>query len=87
MFQDNNIYSTPKSLALRVCNDAHNSSVYMTLHYYNIHSMSEEVRQGLNYALRHALACTINCVLLAITHACKCSWQLKSRLSQYLAGG
>ena len=23
----------------------------------------EEVRQGLNYALRHALACTINCVL------------------------
>ncbi len=31
----------------------------------------------MNYALRHALACTINCVLLAITHAHKhdkCSW-------------
>ena len=47
----------------------------------------EEVRQGLNYALRHALACTINCVLLAITHAYKCSWQLKSRFSRYFAGG
>ena len=45
---------------------------------------AEEVRQGLNYALRHALACTINCVLLAITHAYKCSWQLKPR---YFAGG
>ena len=48
---------------------------------------SEEVRQGLNYALRHALACTINCVLLAITHAYKCSWQLKPRFSGYFAGG
>ena len=47
----------------------------------------EEVRQGLNYALRHALACTINCVLLAITHAYKCSWQLKPRFSRYFAGG
>ena len=47
----------------------------------------EEVCQGLNYALRHALACTINCVLLAITHAYKCSWQLKPRFSRYFAGG
>ena len=46
---------------------------------------AEEVRQGLNYALRHALACTINCVLLAITHAYKCSWQLKPRVSCYFA--
>ena len=36
-------------------------------------SSAKEVRQGLNYALRHALACTIICVLLAITHAYKCS--------------
>ena len=36
----------------------------------------EEVRQGSNYALRHALACTVNCVLLAITHAYKYSWLL-----------
>ena len=48
---------------------------------------AEEVRQGLNYALRHALACTINCVLLANTHAYKCSWQLKPRFSRYFAGG
>ena len=47
----------------------------------------EEVRQGLNCALRHALVCTINCVLLAITHAYKCSWQLKPRFSRYFAGG
>ena len=40
----------------------------------------EEVRQGLIYALHHALACTINCVLLAIT-------QLKPRFSHYFAGG
>ena len=45
------------------------------------------MRQGLNYALRRALACTINCVLLAITHAYKCSWQLKPRFSHYFAGG
>ena len=49
--------------------------------------ISEEVRQGLNYALCHALACTINCILLAITHAYKCSWQLKTRFSHYFAGG
>ena len=49
--------------------------------------LSEEVRQVLNYALRHALACTINCVLLAITHAYQCSWQLKPRFSRYFAGG
>ena len=48
---------------------------------------SEEVRQCLNYALRHALACTINCVLLAITHAYKCSWQLIPRFSRYFARG
>ena len=48
---------------------------------------AEEVRQGLNYALRHALACTINCILLAITHAYKCSWQLKPRFSHYFAEG
>ena len=40
----------------------------------------------MNYALRHALACTINCVLLAITHAYKCSWQLKPPFSPYFAG-
>ena len=33
------------------------------------------------------IACTINCVLLAITHAYKCSWQLKSRFSRYFARG
>ena len=47
----------------------------------------EEVHQGLNCALHHALACTINCVLLAITHAYKCSWQLKPQFSRYFAGG
>ena len=46
----------------------------------------EEVRQGLNYALRHALACSINCVLLAIAHAYKCSWQLKPRFLIILPG-
>ena len=35
---------------------------------------AEEVHQGSNYALRHALACTINC---AITHMYKNSWLLK----------
>ena len=44
------------------------------------------MRQCLNYALRHALACTA-LVLLAITHAYKCSWQLKPRFSHYFAGG
>ena len=53
----------------------------------SLYAHSEEVRQGLNYALRHALACTVNCVLLAITHAYKCSWQLKPRFSRYFAGG
>ena len=53
----------------------------------SISILPEEVRQGLNYALRHALACTINCVLLAITHAYKCSWQLKPRFSRYFAVG
>ena len=37
------------------------------------------MRRGLNYALRHAL--------LAITHAYKCSGQLKPRFSRYFAGG
>ena len=50
-------------------------------------SEAEEVRQGLNYALRHALVCAINCVLLAITHAYKCSWQLKPQFSRYFSGG
>ena len=72
------------------------TSVYRTGHritvnnfhsYYRCVFATEEVRQGLNYALRHALACTINCVLLAITHAYKCSWQLKPRFSRYFAGG
>ena len=36
------------------------------------------------FKLHHALACTINCVLLAITHAYKYSWLLKPR---YFAGG
>ena len=48
---------------------------------------TKEAHQGSNCALRHALACTINCVLLAITHAYKCSWQLKPRFSRYFAGG
>ena len=47
----------------------------------------EEVRQGLNYALRHALVCTISCVLSAITHAYKCSWHPKPQFSHYFAGG
>ena len=38
----------------------------------------------MHYVMHYALACTINCVLLAITHAYKCSWQLKPR---YFAGG
>ena len=50
-----------------------------------LRNSAEEVRQCLNYALRHALIeCTINSVLLAITHAYKCSWQLKPH---YFAGG
>ena len=61
----------------------------MSLHVYPCnHSMwSEEVRQGSNYALRHALVRTINCILLAITHAYKYSWLLKPRFSRYFAGG
>ena len=39
------------------------------------------------FKLHHALACTINCVLLAITHACKYSWLLKPQFSRYFAGG
>ena len=52
--------------------------------YRTIQYTSEEVRQGSNYALHHALACTINCILLAITHAYKYSWLLKPRFSCYL---
>ena len=33
------------------------------------------------------LACIINCILLAITHAYKYSWLLKPRFSHYFAGG
>ena len=33
------------------------------------------------------LACIINCILLAITHAYKYSWLLKPRFSRYFAGG
>ena len=33
------------------------------------------------------LVCTINCILLAITHAYKYSWLLKPRFSCYFAGG
>ena len=39
------------------------------------------------FKLHHALACTINCVLLAITHAYKYSWLLKPQFSRYFAGG
>ena len=49
--------------------------------------VTEKVCQGINYALRHAQACTTNCVLLAITQAYKCSWQLKPQFSHYFAGG
>ena len=44
---------------------------------------AEEVCQGLNSALRHALMCSI---LLANTHAYKYSWQLK-RFSRDFAEG
>ena len=37
--------------------------------------------------LRHALVCTVNCILLAIVHAYKYSWLLKPRFSRYFAGG
>ena len=47
---------------------------------------TEEVRQGLNYALHHALSRTINCVLLASTHAYKCSWQLNLDFLAILPG-
>ena len=40
--------------------------------------------EGSNYALRHALVCSI---LLAITHAYKYSWLLKHRFSRYFAEG
>ena len=54
---------------------------------FTLAAYTEEVRQGSNYALRHALACTINCILLAITHAYKYSRLLKLRFSRYFAGG
>ena len=38
---------------------------------------AEEVRHDVMFKLHHALACTINCVLLAITQAYKYSWLLK----------
>ena len=44
----------------------------------------EDVRHDVMFKLRHTLGCTINCVLLAITHAYKYSWLLKPR---YFAGG
>ena len=39
------------------------------------------------FKLHHALVCSINCILLAITHAYKYSWQLKPRFSCYFAEG
>ena len=39
------------------------------------------------FKLGHALACTINCIHLAITHTYKHSWLLKLRFSRYFAGG
>ena len=44
------------------------------------------MRQGSNYALHHALVCTINCIVLAITHAYTKSWQLKL-ISCYFSRG
>ena len=49
--------------------------------------VAEEVRHDVIFKQRHALACTINCILLAITHAYKYSWLLKPRFSRYFAGG
>ena len=49
------------------------------------HSLpAEEVCQGSNYALRHALVCSI---LLANMHAYKYSWLLKHLFSRYFAEG
>ena len=47
----------------------------------------EEVRHDVMFKLRHALVCTVNCILLAIAHAYKYSWLLKPRFSRYFAGG
>ena len=47
----------------------------------------EEVCHDVMFKLRHALACTINCILLAITHAYKYSWLLKPQFSRYFARG
>ena len=44
----------------------------------------EEVRHDVMFM---HLACIIDCILLAITHAYKYSWLLKPRFSRYFAGG
>ena len=58
--------------------------------YLNLVQSYQQPRGGTSrfeLCIHHALACTINCVLLAITHAYKCSWWLKPRFSRYFAGG
>ena len=46
-----------------------------------------EVRHDVMFKYVMHLACIINCILLAITHAYKYSWLLKPRFSHYFAGG
>ena len=48
------------------------------------YTVSEEVRHDIMFKYVMHLACTINCILLAITHAYKYSWLLKPR---YFSGG
>ena len=48
---------------------------------------AEEGRHDVMFKHVMHLAYTINCILLAITHAYKYSWLLKPRFSRYFAGG
>ena len=53
----------------------------------HVQYLSEEVRHDVMFKYVMHLACTINCILLVITHAYKHSWLLKPRFSRYFAGG
>ena len=50
---------------------------------------AEEVLQSFNYALHHALECTISCVLVATYYPCvqvQLAANLKPQFSHYFAG-
>ena len=75
------------ALYMFLCNCASTLITRAILLHCVLHHASEEVRHDVMFKLHHALACTINCILLAITHAHKHSWLLKPRFSHYFSEG